>query len=256
LRLFAISAGPSSSPSSHRHQPNYRPRYHNSPPSYENNRPNSFNQHEDSPPSRPNYNFNNNNNRGSSSPEKQHTQPSHNFVPPPNFFNDGPASQEGFENTQNLQHLMSNFDGKDRNGCQKVQKGDMSCYVCKDARGMNKEECMYASNDPKNQRMAYHEVTEYSSDPPASVLPDPRPQHQNNEGHHHGQGPLHQSGSSPVSSSVSQDKKHEISSSPSAAIPTSPESPKPKSVTRVESKIVSMQFHEENKSPVEYDFDY
>jgi len=148
----------------------------------------------------------------------------------------------------------------------------MSCYVCKDARGMNKEECMYASNDPKNQRMAYHEVTEYSSDPPASVLPLPRP-HQlnhnanNNNGHPLGthSGPLHQSGSSPVSSSVSHDEKKSssspssTSSNPSTSSTTDESKSKPSSgsVTRVESKVISVKFHEENKSPpVEYDFDY
>lgn len=67
---------------------------------------------------------------------------------------------------------MKEFSSKSRDGCRKVNKGDMTCYVCRDAKGMNKEECMYASNDPKNKAMAYHEVTEYSS-PTASILPAP-----------------------------------------------------------------------------------
>ena len=67
--------------------------------------------------------------------------------------------------------MLGAFTQKDRSGCHKVQKGDMTCYVCRDAKGMNKEECMYAAADPtgKNTRVAYEESTEYSS-PQATVL--------------------------------------------------------------------------------------
>lgn len=67
---------------------------------------------------------------------------------------------------------MKEFSTRSRDGCRKVNKGDMTCYVCGDPKGMKKEECMYASNDPKNKAVAYHEVAEYSS-PTASVLPAP-----------------------------------------------------------------------------------
>lgn len=106
---------------------------------------------------------------GGYSPHKEQTQPSHSFSPPPGFFSeDGP----GQENYENLGNVMKEFSTRSRDGCQKVNKGDMTCYVCGDAKGLKKEECMYASNDPKNKAMAYHEVAEYSS-PTASVLPAP-----------------------------------------------------------------------------------
>ncbi|ODM90174.1 hypothetical protein Ocin01_16511 [Orchesella cincta] len=110
--------------------------------------------------------------RGGFVPDKEHTQPSHNFAPPPGFFSEDSPAAHPHENYENLGNYMKEFSSKTRDGCHKVNKGDMTCYVCKDARGMNKEECMYASNDPKNKAMAYHEVTEYSS-PTASILPAP-----------------------------------------------------------------------------------
>ncbi|CAL8080461.1 unnamed protein product [Orchesella dallaii] len=107
--------------------------------------------------------------QGGFGPDKEHTQPSHNFSPPPGFFSEDSPGQQNYEQ---LGDYMKEFSSKSRDGCRKVNKGDMTCYVCRDAKGMNKEECMYASNDPKNKAMAYHEVTEYSS-PTASILPAP-----------------------------------------------------------------------------------
>ena len=51
----------------------------------------------------------------------------------------------------------------------------MTCYICRNARGVNKEECMFASNpnEPGRRQMAYHEVSEYSSNPPTIVPPKP-----------------------------------------------------------------------------------
>ncbi|CAG7816981.1 unnamed protein product, partial [Allacma fusca] len=99
-------------------------------------------------------------------PHKEHTQQSHHYAPPPYYQH---------QDDGGLEKLVGAFNQKERSGCQKVQKGDMTCYVCRDSRGMNKEECMYASNDPngKNTRMAYHESTEYSS-PPVMIVPNPR----------------------------------------------------------------------------------
>ncbi|XP_021946999.1 probable cyclin-dependent serine/threonine-protein kinase DDB_G0292550 isoform X2 [Folsomia candida] len=210
---------------------------------------NQFHQPESSPPR-----GRGNNHRGN--PDKEHTQPSYNFAPPPNFYNDSP--QGGFhgdvqDNAQNLNKLVENFSERDRAGCQRVLKGDMSCFVCRDARGMNKEECMYSSNDPKNQRMAYHEVTEYSSDPPASILPLP----QNHE-------IAEQPQTSQAASEISSKTVASPHSTPSNATSlhnkvksdTKSSTPKSKSVTRVESTVVTRKIHHENNTPFEYDFDY
>lgn len=55
-----------------------------------------------------------------------------------------------------------------------MTKNGMTCYVCADKSGRTKEECM--SHDPNNNRMEYHEVSEYSSLPPAAILPVPNSQ--------------------------------------------------------------------------------
>lgn len=104
-------------------------------------------------------------------PIREHTQQNRNFSPPPGFFGDSEDSP-AHENYENLGNMMREFSTRTRDGCQKVNKGDMTCYVCRDAKGGNKEECMYASNDPKSKAMAYHEVSSYSS-PTVSVLPAP-----------------------------------------------------------------------------------
>lgn len=99
-------------------------------------------------------------------PRREHTSSSYNYSPPPYYREDeiGP---------EKLSQAINQFSKKDRKNCKKMRRGDMTCYVCRDSRGINKEECMFASNpnDPQSGQMAYHEVSEYSSDPPAHNTP-------------------------------------------------------------------------------------
>jgi hypothetical protein len=115
---------------------------------------------------------------------------------------------------------------------------------------MNKEECMYASNnDPKNQKMAYHEVSEYSSDPPANILPPPEKLEEQPQGFAQAASAI---SSKTVVSPPTLSHNQESTTSKSVA-----SSPKSGSVTtRIESTIVTRRIHHENKSPIEYDFDY
>lgn len=101
--------------------------------------------------------------------------------------------------------------------------------------------------------MAYHEVTEYSSDPPASILPLP----QNHE-------IAEQPQTSQAASEISSKTVASPHSTPSNATSlhnkvksdTKSSTPKSKSVTRVESTVVTRKIHHENNTPFEYDFDY
>jgi len=141
---------------------------------------------------------------------------------------------------------------------------------------------MYASNDPRNQRMAYHEVTEYSSDAPKRVLPQDEKKVQV-AGTSLSVGPsrsavtpsantMNAAASTSASTSiivrdpVSSGSKHALSNDgdffsqrtgPAASDQLKSNSKnKPKSITRVESTLVSRKVIHENNVPFSYDFDY
>jgi hypothetical protein len=64
--------------------------------------------------------------------------------------------------SKNLNQALTDFTTKDWSKCNKVMKGEMTCYYCKDAKGATQEECMFiSSTNPKNIKLERHEATKY-----------------------------------------------------------------------------------------------
>lgn len=62
-----------------------------------------------------------------------------------------------FQST-NLNQAFSDFKTKDWSKCNKLMKGDMTCYYCKDSKGAVQEECMFVSaSNPKNFKVQHNE---------------------------------------------------------------------------------------------------
>lgn len=58
----------------------------------------------------------------------------------------------------NLNQAFSDFKTKDWSQCNKMMKGDMTCYYCKDLKGAVQEECMFVSaSNPKNFKVEHNE---------------------------------------------------------------------------------------------------
>lgn len=75
---------------------------------------------------------------------------------------------------RNLNQALTDFETKDWSNCNKVMKGELTCYYCKDARGATQEECMFVSStNPKNIRVERHESQKYdtNSRKPLSTVP-------------------------------------------------------------------------------------
>lgn len=71
--------------------------------------------------------------------------------------------QPNFE-SRNLNQAFSDFKTKDWSNCNKIMKGDMTCYYCKDHKGAVQEECMFISaSNPKNFKVERHESKKYDN---------------------------------------------------------------------------------------------
>lgn len=81
--------------------------------------------------------------------------------------------QDAFE-SKNLNQALTDFKSKDWSKCNKVKKGELTCYYCKDAFGANQEECMFVSaSNPQKFKVARVETTSYdknSRKPSASTI--------------------------------------------------------------------------------------
>lgn len=76
--------------------------------------------------------------------------------------------------SRNLNQALTDFNTKDWSKCNKVMKGELTCYYCKDAVGATQEECMFVSStNPKNIRVERHETKNYdtNSQRPAPTVP-------------------------------------------------------------------------------------
>lgn len=63
-----------------------------------------------------------------------------------------------------VEKVLAEFKVKDWSSCKKQLKGDLTCYHCKDDKGVRHEECMYISgtaSDPKASQLKYTEVKKY-----------------------------------------------------------------------------------------------
>lgn len=77
-----------------------------------------------------------------------------------------------YDSKKNVEKVLAEFKTKDWSTCKKVQKGDLTCYHCKDERGVRHEECMFVSGSaanhqdpPKSSRLSYSETKEYHHNP-------------------------------------------------------------------------------------------
>jgi hypothetical protein len=71
--------------------------------------------------------------------------------------------QKQFE-SKNLNQAFADFKTKDWSSCNKIMKGDMTCYYCKDHKGAVQEECMFISaSNPKNFKVERHESKNYDN---------------------------------------------------------------------------------------------
>lgn len=66
--------------------------------------------------------------------------------------------------SKNLNQALTDFETKDWSQCNKIMKGDMTCYYCKDHKGAVQEECMFISaSNPKNFKVEHHEAKNYDN---------------------------------------------------------------------------------------------
>ncbi|XP_050531797.1 claspin-like [Daktulosphaira vitifoliae] len=62
--------------------------------------------------------------------------------------------------------MLGEFRNKDRSNCKKSLKDKMTCYKCKDDKGLETEECMYITDEsPKQHKQSYHETKKFSNNP-------------------------------------------------------------------------------------------
>lgn len=67
--------------------------------------------------------------------------------------------------SKNLNQAFSDFKSKDWSKCEKLTKGDMTCYNCRDEKGMKQEECMFIQeSNPNNYRVEHREGGSYNDD--------------------------------------------------------------------------------------------
>lgn len=81
--------------------------------------------------------------------------------------------QDAFE-SKNLNQALTDFKSKDWSKCNKITKGELTCYYCKDPFGANQEECMFVSaSNPQKFKVARVETTSFdqnSRKPSASTI--------------------------------------------------------------------------------------
>lgn len=76
----------------------------------------------------------------------------------------------GFNGRKDVDSVLAEFNKKDWSKCQKITKGDLTCYKCKDKNGANYEECMYISDStPKKSRVIYEENKRFYEDADADA---------------------------------------------------------------------------------------
>lgn len=74
-----------------------------------------------------------------------------------------------FQST-NLNQAFSDFKTKDWSKCNKLMKGDMTCYYCKDHKGAVQEECMFVSaSNPKNFKVEHNESKNWDANTGSSL---------------------------------------------------------------------------------------
>lgn len=68
--------------------------------------------------------------------------------------------------TRDVSQAFTDFKAKDWSKCNKIMKGDMTCYYCKDQKGAVQEECMFISaSNPKNFKVEHRQVKNFSKKP-------------------------------------------------------------------------------------------
>ncbi|XP_055708897.1 DNA ligase 1-like [Phlebotomus papatasi] len=68
-----------------------------------------------------------------------------------------------YEHKKNVEEVLAEFKTKDWSKCKKTQKGDLTCYECKDPDGVLHEECMFVSeSSPRTSRLTYEENKKYA----------------------------------------------------------------------------------------------
>ncbi|XP_059618400.1 ABC transporter F family member 4-like [Phlebotomus argentipes] len=72
-----------------------------------------------------------------------------------------------YEHKKNVEEVLAEFKTKDWSKCKKSQKGDLTCYECKDPNGVLHEECMFVSeSSPRSSRLTYEENKKYAQPNP------------------------------------------------------------------------------------------
>ncbi|XP_053626027.1 eukaryotic translation initiation factor 5B [Plodia interpunctella] len=90
------------------------------------------------------------------------------LVKPYNYKKAIPGFYTDNEPKKDVEHVLAEFKKKDRSSCKKVQKNGMTCFQCIDKSGLKHEECMFVSESaPKSSHLAYQELKEFTSKPPA-----------------------------------------------------------------------------------------
>jgi hypothetical protein len=66
------------------------------------------------------------------------------------------------EAKKDVDRALAEFKTKDWSNCDQMEKGDLTCYYCKDKGGVKHEECMYVSeSSPKSSYLAYSDNSSY-----------------------------------------------------------------------------------------------
>lgn len=66
--------------------------------------------------------------------------------------------------SKNLNQALTDFNTKDWSSCNKIMKGDMTCYYCKDQKNAVQEECMFVSaSNPKSFKVERSESKKYDN---------------------------------------------------------------------------------------------
>lgn len=65
---------------------------------------------------------------------------------------------------RDVSQAYTDFSSKDWKNCNKIMKGDMTCYYCKDQKGAVQEECMFISaSNPKSYKVERSETKSYDN---------------------------------------------------------------------------------------------
>ena len=71
---------------------------------------------------------------------------------------------------RDVNQAFTDFKAKDWSKCNKIMKGDMTCYYCKDHKGAVQEECMFISaSNPKSYKVERSETTNYDNTKPLTI---------------------------------------------------------------------------------------